>query len=677
MKKTLCDWFSLICTAFIVFFFLVPVPTMAESNLCPCDDLDSCVEWVSEGSVAVKWGKVGKITVDDIEYKFRADDFNSGRTGVLISAQRGNEDVRSEFLFENVDNSFKWDSDIKVELTDISLGSQDTPIAKLKIYKRGLPELEFKFAASTEKVDGFSVEKDRYAPGEEKDIEVTVKNTGDAWIENVVLEVDIDDFRLKSKKDLEFRDQVIKTNLGCLEEGDSKSINFTVIAPEWDGKTSPYSINYDIVANAGGYDIKGNYSSYTEFATFVCTEPELEVELEVVNEEINMSSWFVRPLYTQTDSHQSVDFEIWNAWEHSFLRTNIYNTGLYTVDDLEVQFAEIPDELMVSETHESGDYKRVSPEGQYYLGQKLIPIESGTYKFPAVVVTADFYGKEFTWKSKSESLKVHGPHILFSKSLTKSDEGYTVTLKVSNDGDRPSWVNVTDRVPSEVNYVGGSFEENLKGEVPLSEWDWSSSRINGTQTMSVDGVLLAPGESFSFGYNINPDSAPDLPYATCEFRGLPDYEGELQSSHFVSGNEVERNFDLSTGEWVDDTEDQQATSAEVVTTDPVDEEEEEEEVLYSMEENDEELIVPDASVEVSDESVNPSFLSKLLGPLGDYFNRAQQFVHNLFQSTLGGFGSAFGTMEGAAINAVENYLYAIVIIIALAVFGIVYTLVSR
>ena len=675
MKKTLSDWFSLLCIAGLLLILLVPVPTMAESSLCPCDDLDYCVGWVKEDTVTIKWGQLGKTTVGGIEYKFRPDDFNEDNTGVLISAQRGNEDVRSEFLFLNGDSTFHWDHDIMVALKDISTGSQETPVVKLEIYSRGLPLLDVEFEADSGEIDGFEIKSDQYAPGEEKFVEVTVENTGDGWIENAVIELDIGEFRLKSKEGFEFRDQVLKKNLGCMQVDESKTLNFTVITPEWDGKTSPYTLDYNITAKTGGYDIKGDYHRFNYVATFECTEPELEVELEVVNEEINMSSWFIRPLYTHTDTHQSVDFEIWNAWEYSFLRTNIYNTGLYTIDDIEVQFAEIPDELMVSETYESGDYKRVSPEGQYYIGQKLIPIESGTYKFPAVVVTADFYGKEFTWKSSSESLKVHGPHILFSKSLAKSDEGYTVTLEVSNDGDRPSWVNVTDRVPSDVNYVGGSFEENLKGEVPLSEWDWSSSRINGTQTMSVDGVLLAPGESFSFGYDINPGSAPDLPYATCEFRGLPDYEGELQSSRFVAGAEVKRYLNLSTGEWMDDTEDMQPANVAVAAPNPVDEEEED--VLHSTEENDEEVIVPNASVEISDESVNPSFLSKLLGPLGDYFNRAQQFVHNLFQSTLGGFGSAFGTMEGAAINAVENYLYAIVIIIALAVFGIVYTLVSR
>ncbi|MDW7733112.1 MAG: hypothetical protein SCH66_11890 [Methanolobus sp.] len=654
-------------------FFLIPFPAVAADSLCPCDNLDYCVEWVSEGTVTMKWGQLGKITVDGTEYKFRPDDFNADQTGVLISAQRGTEDVLKEFLFESGDNSFHWDNDVLVELEDISVGSQETPVVKLELFSRGLPELDFEFEASSEEIDGVSVEEDQYAPGEEKLIEVTVKNTGGAWIENVVLEVDMDEFRLKSKEDFEFRDQVIRTNLGCLGQDDSKSINFTVIAPEWDGKTSPYSINYNITAKAGGYDIKGDYHSFEEMTSFGCTEPEIKVKLKVVNEEINMSSWFVRPLYSKTDKWQSVDFEIWNAWEHSFLRTNIYNMGLYTVDDLDVQFSEIPEGLMVSETHESGDYERVSPEGQYYLGQKLIPIESGSYTFPNVVVTANFYGKNFTWKSDSQSLKVHGPHILFSKSLAKSDDGYAVTLKVSNDGDRPSWVNITDKVPPEANYMGGSLEENLKGEVPLAEWDWSSSRVNGTQIISVDGVLLAPGESFSFGYGINPGTAPDLPYATCEFRGIPDYEDEIQSSSFVLGAEVKRYFDLSTGEWINDTEDLQVSSIMTASSET---EDAEEEPLHSYEE-DAELMIPDTSLEVPQENANPSFLSKLLGPLAEFFTKAQQFVHNLLQGILGGFGSAFGTMEGMAINAVENYLYAIVIIIALAVFGIVYTLISR
>ncbi|WP_406657572.1 hypothetical protein V7O62_03175 [Methanolobus sp. ZRKC2] len=648
-------------------------PLSSADSLCPCDDLDYCVDWVEVKAVNLKWGELGEVSVDGIKYKLRPDDFNDDRSGVLISAQKGNEDVRSEFLFLNGDSTFHWEHDVRVMLTDIKKDSSETPIAYLKVFTRGLPVVDIDFKASSEEIDGVKVGSDQYAPGEEKHVEITVKNTGDGWIENAMLELDIGEFRLRSKEEFVFRDQILSKRLGCFLEDEEKTFNFTVIAPEWDGKTSPYSLTYNITAKVDGYDIKDDYYVFGGIASFECTEPKLEVKLEVVNEEINMSSWFVRPLYSQTDNWQSIDFEIWNAWEHSFLRTNIYNVGLYAIDDLEVQFSDIPEQLVVSEIYESGDYQRVSPEGQYYLGQKLIPLEQGKYTFDPVVVKTTFFGKDFTWSSGSANLNVHGPNIVFSKSLKHSGEDYVVELSVSNDGDRAAWVNVVDTVPPEANYVGGSFEESLQGEVPLAEWDWSSSRMNGTQNISVDGVLLPPGKSFNFRYSINPSVAPSLPYATCEFRGIPDYEGELQSSRFVSGIEVGRYFDLSSGEWKDDTEEPQITETIIASLDR-ENKCEEENVLHSTSEDDDELIIYESSIEVQEENSDDSFLSNLLGPLADFFTKAQQFVHNLFQSVLGGFSSAFGSMEGVAINAVENYLYAIVIIIALVVFGLVYTI---
>jgi len=676
VKKTSGPILSLFYITAIILLFSSFLPLASANTNCPCDDLDTCVQWVSEGSLSIQWGRTATQVVNDITYTFRADDFDEDLGAALISIEKGGV-VRKEFLFLNGDYDRKWlewDNEVKVELTDITEDGQKTPSAHVEIFSRGRPELEITIEASSETVDGVDVSSEQYAPGEEKHIDVEVKNTGEAWIENAILNVDIGEFRLKAKGDFEYRDGIIKKNLGCLEVGDTASINFTIVAPEWDGKTSPYELIYYVNATAGGYDIKDGYFDADSSYSFGCTDPDMKVVFEIVDEEINMTSWYVREFESSTYSRTSKDYEIRDAWEYSFLRTHVYNTGLYTVDDLTIDFTQVPDEFVIYETYESGSYRGMAPDGQYYLGQKLIPIRQGEYPFDSVVATANFFGKEFTWNSESGSITVHGPHVILSKSLSGSGTDYSVTLKAYNDGDRASWVNLTDIIPYELSYVGGSLEKSLEGsDLPLSEWDLSVSRVNGIQIVSVEGVLLPPGSTLTFGYDFSSSSAPDLPPAVCEFRGIGNYDGEAQSSFYVGGSEVKQYWEPLNGGWISNPEDLEVTTAVALQPEP--EEEDVDEDLYSVEDEIPEAL--DISLEVQQESLAPTFLSNIIGSIEGLFNKMQQFVGNTFSGVLSGFTSIFGMAENAAIDAVENYLYAIVIVIALAVFALVSTLITK
>ncbi len=676
------SWSFIVALAFILIF----MPLVSASSFCDCDDLDDDVEWVSVGTVTAQWGKLGYIIVDEVEYKFRPDDFNDDLKSVLLSSQRAEGEVRSEFLFleaADEDKWFHWDHDIKVVLTGITQAGDSTPSASFEIFKRGKPELEITFSSESDEVDGVSVAEDQYAPGEEKRVFLEVKNSGDAWVESVLINVDLNDFRLREKGEFEYFDKVMKKNIGCLEVGESKKLNFTVVAPKWDGRTSPYELNYAVNASAGGYDIKGAYyeSESDDSMIFHCTDPELKVELELVTSQIledgsssstiNMTSWFSRSLDRKTSTWQSSDFEIWNAWETAFLRTNIYNIGLYDISNPVVSFSEIPRNLLINEVHESGDYGHITPEGQYYLGQRLIPIRQGEYTFQPVKVDVNFFGKDFSWKSDSQSLTVNGADVSLKKSLSQTGDDYTITLEVKNHGNRAAWVKVCDHVPEYVTYVGNSLEESLAGEKPLSEWDWSVTRQNSSLNFSVDGVLLAPGETFAFDYQVSSDESPDLPYATCEFRSIPNYEGELRSSFFVAGAEHQQHLDLSTGKWVNDT-----VSVPIPIVDPESELENDEDILHSTD-DESELVSSEYSLGVEDADATPSFFSKILDSIGGTFEKIHKFVGSTFGKTLDSIASLFGVAENAAIDAVENYLYVVIIVIALAVFAIVSTLISK
>ncbi len=676
MKKTSGHILSLFYLTALVLLFSSCLPFASANTNCPCDDLDTCVEWVSEGSLSIQWGQIENIEVNGIDYTFRADDFDEDLSAALISIEKAGV-VRGEFLFLNGDYDrkwFEWDNEVKVELTDITEDSQKTPSAHVEIFSRGWPELEIIIEASSETVDDVDVSSEQYAPGEEKHIDVEVKNTGEAWIENAILNVDIGEFRLKAKGDFEYRDGIIKKNLGCLEVGDTTSINFTIVAPEWDGKTSPYDLIYYVNATAGGYDIKDGYFDANNSYSFGCTEPDIKVVFKIVNEEINMTSWYVQEFESSIDNRNSKDYEIWDAWEYSFLRTHVYNTGLYTVDDLTIDFTQVPDEFVIYETYESGSYNGMAPDGQYYLGQKLIPIRQGEYSFDSVVATANFFGKEFTWNSESGSITVHGPHVILSKSLSGSGTDYSVTLKAYNDGDRASWVNLTDIIPDELSYVGGSLEKSLEGsDLPLSEWDLSVSRVNGTQIVSVEGVLLPPGSTLTFGYDFSSSNAPDLPPAVCEFRGIGGYDGEAQSSHYDSGKEIKQYWSPFDSGWVSDTDGIDNVAAQI----PIAVRSEKEvnsgdEALYSINED-----ITDESSDVYQLPATRNYFSEKADDIGTIFDKGQRAVTGPFEGMLDGILSLFSLVENAAVNAVENYLFLIIIVIALTVFSLAYTLIAK
>jgi hypothetical protein len=601
--------------------------------------------------------------VGGVKYAFRADDFDMRTKSALISAEKQGA-VRKEFLFlelQDSDKWFQWDNDLKVELTGISVDGSNVPSAQLKIYSRGKPELEISFSASSNIIEDIDVSSEQYAPGQKKRIDVEVKNTGDAWVENVRLKVDLGEFKLQGNGDFEYRNNIIMKNLGCFEKGEQQSINFTVIAPEWDGRTSPYELNYSITAAASGTDILKENCDANSSVVFRCTDPELKVILEVVSDEINMTTWSVRQGENNTNGSRKVYYEIWDAWEYSFLRTNIYNLGFYPIDDVSVTFADIPADLMIVEIFENGNYAHVTPEGHYYLAQKLVPVRQGSYSFGPVTATVEFFGKDFTWSSETKSIIVHGAHVSVEKALSQTDEGYSVRLRTSNNGDRAAWVNLTDVIPEEASYLAGSVEESLAGsELSLSEWDLAISQVGSSHIVSVSGVLLPPGTSLELAYNIGPADAPDLPAAKVAFRAIDGYRGEAQSSFFVAGAEVRQQWDPVNGGWV-------VVPAGIQATADV-------EALYSTEEM--HAMEEDYSLQVQQDSANSS-LPGWLDPLSTSVLKVQELIHNTFGGTIEAVGKAFAVAEDMAIDAVENYLYAVIIAIALGVFLIVYVLISR
>ncbi|MHC1575650.1 MAG: hypothetical protein ACXQTY_07625 [Candidatus Methanogasteraceae archaeon] len=663
----------------IVLFFLLLTPALAAANECQDDDLDTDVEWVSSGSASIAWGRTYELVAseecgerDDV-YTLRADDFDVSLNASAISIEKDCE-VRKAILNLNRqedDRCFDWDSEIKVELTDITTDSYKTPSAHLKFYRRGLPELDINIDATSEDFEDIHVSSDRYAPEKEKTITIDVRNTGDAWIATVKLTVEIGELELKGYNGLEFHDQTIYKNFGCMEKDAKESINFTVIAPTWDGITSPYKINYSISAYAEGFDIKDGQHEANNTLTLSCTDPEIRVVKSVCYDEINMS-----PCNLVGSNKYSLrevvagmpEALIYNVSEWSAVELRVYNVGFYPVRNLNITDSQIPDGFRIAETRTKGSPACVSEETPYSLQYKLFPTKPGTYTFDAPSVEADFYGKNFSWESSGVTVKVHGPHINLSKTVAEPEGGaYKVTLNLRNDGDRAAYINLTDTVPAGAGYIEESAEEGIAGcGLPLSEWDLDLCGVDDSHRIAVEGVLLPPGTTLEASYLIRPDRFDklDLPYAEVWFRARNYYEGVGRSSFWQSGVEVVQVRDPSSGGWV--TRDN-GSGAEGVN----------------------EMAVPTPAMTPAEPSNSTQFkqsqqvlLNRSDGNQTALHTSSQlsSITDRLPHQIRGGiqwFGSAVGTVDKAASNITDTSLVLIAIMVAISGFMLAFVLLRK
>jgi hypothetical protein len=471
---------------------------------------------------------------DDALYIIRACDFDKDLNASLISIEKDGV-VRRKVLYLDTrpgDDWFNWDAEIRVELTDITTDAYKTPSVHLDLYRGERPRLDIEIGATSETFYGVNVSSDQYAPGTEKTVTVSVKNAGGAWIEDVVVWVDIGELKLVDRG-FEFRDQMICESLGCMQKGDTGSINFTVAAPAWDGVTSPYQINYSISVSAEGIDIQERRYCTNESLTLSCTDPQLQVIQSVCHDEISMSrcNLISSNMSLKKIATSMPEALIYNVSGRSIVDINIYNIGFYPVCNLNITDSLVPDGFRVAEVHEEGSLKYVSRDHPYRIRYKLVPTEPGTYVSDATVVRADFYGTKRSWSSDGVTITVHGPDINLTKTITESgDRTYRVTLNVRNDGDRAARINLTDTIPIFARYIEGGMGGGI--DTPAG-WDFDLRRINDSYLLIADDILLEPGQSIGFFYLIQSDREPDRSRAEVWFMARNGYGGVALSS--ISG----------------------------------------------------------------------------------------------------------------------------------------------
>lgn len=186
----------------------------------------AAIEWSSESEETVHPG----VNITKGDFLINVMDFDANSKLIRLMIYKQNTSLREDILSEGKESIY--DDELKISVIEIWSSEKGEKWARLKIYLSSRPELRI----------SISTDKNEYRPGNAIVSTITVRNNGNETIRNV--EVNID------PGFLELRNGNLKTDLGDMTKGQSRTLNLEFKVPITDaGYTS-------ITLNASGKDLK-------------------------------------------------------------------------------------------------------------------------------------------------------------------------------------------------------------------------------------------------------------------------------------------------------------------------------------------------------------------------------------------------------------------------------------
>jgi uncharacterized repeat protein (TIGR01451 family) len=242
----------------------------------------------------------------------------------------------------------------------------------------------------------------------------------------------------------------------------------------------------DITVTTKSEDINGEIHEDSETET-ITIDPVVElIVTKTVTEEV----------YMDETAHVSVS--IWN--------NGIYGQSSVMLNNPKTSDLEVQDNV---ETEVTLSIDSKETKGKI-LEYTLKPTKTGTFTIPAATATfTDPNGKTHTFKSDTTKIKIDGPDIVLTKtvspeSVSAGDE-VTVKVTVKNQGTKDASVTTTETMPEDATYVSGD----------LSFHD-----------------VATHGKSYTYSYKIKVESTEDIkvPGTTATFIDFEEYKGERVSN---------------------------------------------------------------------------------------------------------------------------------------------------
>ncbi|WP_406661912.1 BatD family protein [Methanolobus sp. ZRKC3] len=436
-------------------------------------DIDD-IEWDdnADASGTLGWGD----TLESGDYLIKAEDFNTeGYVSVSISRDGMIKEISpvqlgESVIYRDVENG----DDIKAFVDSVTLnidewtGNMEDPTAAIKVYKRGIPEMNIEI----------ETEEDTYDPRTISYPYITatieIENEGDA--KAYEMDVEIDPFGM------ELVDGKLRHHLISIDEDEVlEPIEVKLKIPHYWEET-----DIDLKVTTFSKDINGYYNEDSETKTLTI-EPAVElVIMKSITEDI----------YMDETAHVSVS--VWN--------NGIYSLNSVTVENPVIEHLELQDnvnqQLVLS--FSPGETKAK------VFDYTLKPVKTGSFSVPATKAEyTDPTGKMQSYASETPSIEIEGPVITLTKSVTPSSvnpgDQVTVKVKLENTGTHLASVTSSETLPEEVSFVSGDL--NFK-------------------------EVIDSRKSFTYSYVIETKEVGEfkLPATTASFIDFEEYKGEKISN---------------------------------------------------------------------------------------------------------------------------------------------------
>ncbi len=312
-----------------------------------------------------------------------------------------------------------------------------SPWATVAIQKRALPKLEVTV----------TTDKPTYTSNNAEIItaKVVVKNSGDAFIQKVDLDLNIGELKLRGGELSQLHRSYYK-----ILKGQSESFEVILVVPDLiDEKT------YILNASAKGYDVKDLAYSASAFAS-----PKVSPKQNY----FSISKAVRDRIYLQ---------------DYASVRITVGNGGMYDIHNIHIT-DNMSDKFVLSSSPIpfSWDIPVLKPGEEWSTGYSIKPTEANIagWTIPAASATFTVNNKPYSASSSTITLIVNGPRLIVNKTVSKSvvniSEDVTVTVSVNNIGNVGTKTDVKDSLPDSVSLVSGQLSQ-LNFSEPSKQWGFS------------------------------------------------------------------------------------------------------------------------------------------------------------------------------------------------------------
>ncbi|VVB95592.1 Uncharacterised protein [uncultured archaeon] len=351
-----------------------------------------------------------------------------------------------------------------------------SPSATVSVQTRAKPKLEVTIAT----------DKGAYTSYSDKAMTatVTVKNTGEAFLKNVDVRLDIGDLKLRGGSIDQLHQFYYR-----MDKGTSQSFEVILVVPELLDQKS-----YTLSAQAKGYEVKDAEYNASAVLNTVTVSPKQNY--------FTISKAIKDNMYLQ------------NA---ATVRITIGNGGMYDIHDIYVNDSMNENFELTANTSFQHYIAVLKPGGEWGTTYSIKALSASLTGFQIPPSTAQFTvnNKQYSVSSAVTTVVVNGPKIILNKTVDKPavniSEDVTVTVTIKNEGNIGTKFEARDELPEGVSLVSGI-----------------TSLTNSSEPNTIQG--------FSYIIRMNKDGEIQLPAVVANYTGV-EYRG-ITKARISSGMPV-------------------------------------------------------------------------------------------------------------------------------------------